>query len=271
MTRKTIVITGASDGIGAASARLIKAQGHHVVIVGRSPEKTERVAKELDVPYYLADFKKLNEVRALAHQLQHDLPRIDVLANNAGGIMGPHALTTDGNEMTVQVNHLAPFLLTKLLLDKLIASRASVIATSSNAHKAAGALDPYDMTLSRRFTPGRAYARVKLMNILFTKELERRYGGAGLRAVAFHPGVVNTNFSSEFGGLLNKGFTSGVRHLFRTPAEGAETLVWLATTEDWKPGQYYKDRKISKTTRQANDPELARRLWERSAALARMP
>src|SRR5208283_2113543 len=121
MKDKVIIITGASDGIGAAAARLLKAQGAHVVIVGRSPQKTEKVASELNVPYYLADFAKLNDVRKLAAQLKMDFPRIDVLANNAGGVMGgERMLTVDGHEMTIQVNYLAPFLLTNLLLDTLI-------------------------------------------------------------------------------------------------------------------------------------------------------
>src|SRR5271157_6112208 len=114
---KTIVITGASDGIGAAAARLLTAQDAQVIIVGRSPQKTPKVAGELNAPYYLADFSKLDDVRKLASQIKKDIPRIDVLVNNAGGVMGERRLTVDGNEMTIQVNHLAPFLLTNLLLN----------------------------------------------------------------------------------------------------------------------------------------------------------
>ncbi|MFI5035421.1 MAG: SDR family NAD(P)-dependent oxidoreductase [Acidimicrobiales bacterium] len=264
-----IVITGASDGIGAAAARSLSAQGHRVVVVGRSPAKTERVANEIGAPFYLADFKILDDVRALSDRLLTDLPRIDVLANNAGGIMGPRELTVDGNEVTIQVNHLAPFLLTNLLLDRLTASTARVITTSSTAHKPAETLDLDDLTMSRRHTPGRAYSAAKLMNILFTRELQRRFGADGITAAAFHPGVVNTNFSSEYGGLLHLGFTSVARHFFRSPARGADTLVWLATSDGWLAGQYYKDRRISRTSAQANDAELARALWERSASLTR--
>jgi NAD(P)-dependent dehydrogenase (short-subunit alcohol dehydrogenase family) len=267
--KKIIVVTGASDGIGAAAARSLVDLGHRVVVVGRSPKKTELVAADIGMPFYLADFKRLDDVRSLASQLKRDFPRIDVLANNAGGIMGPRELTVDGNETTIQVNHLAPFLLTNLLLDVLIASRARVINTSSGAHKSAGKLDLDDLTPSRRHTPGRAYATAKLLNILFTKELQVRFGPDGVRAAAFHPGVVNTNFSSEYGGLINLGFTSVARHFFRSPETGADTLIWLATTNDWQPGLYYKDRKVVRTSTQANDLQLADRLWECSVSLTK--
>ena len=126
---KIIVITGASDGIGKAAARELKAKGAKVVIVGRSPEKTKAVARELDVAYYIADFSKLSDVRELGEKLHAAYPRIDVLVNNAGGIFGERELTVDGFEKTMQVNHLSHFLLTKLLLNTLIASNATVINT----------------------------------------------------------------------------------------------------------------------------------------------
>jgi NAD(P)-dependent dehydrogenase (short-subunit alcohol dehydrogenase family) len=268
MIDKVIVITGASDGIGEAAARQLKTQGAQIVIVGRSPEKTKRVASELDSPFYLADFAKLDDVRALAAQLTKDFPRIDVLANNAGGVMGQRTLTVDGNEMTVQVNHLAPFLLTNLLLDTLIASRASVIVTSSGANRSAGKLDLNDITLEHGYSA--AYAKSKLMNILFTRELHKRYNSAGIAAAAFHPGVVRTNFGAEFGGPWRSVATSFIKNFLRSPAKGADTLVWLATTSpdtSWESGQYYKDRNISKANSQAYDPKLAHDLWQLSARL----
>lgn len=270
MSEKVIVITGASDGIGAAAARLLKDEGHRVVIVGRSPVKTRTVADELNSPFFIADFSKFSDVRALGRQLHHHFPRIDVLANNAGGVMGQRTLTVDGNEMTLQVNHLSPFLLTNLLLDTLISSRASVIETSSLANRWSGRLDLNDITLERHYSPMRAYGKAKLMNILFAKGLHQRFHPAGLSAAAFHPGVVRTNFSAEFGGTLNAAYTSLVKHLFRSPAKGASTLVWLATTTpglDWRSGEFYKDRRIYQVTKQAYDPDLATNLWELSAEL----
>lgn len=264
--KKTIVITGASDGVGAAGARTLVEQGHHVVIVGRSPQKTAAVANELSVPHYLADFATLADVRRLADQLRRDFATIDVLANNAGGIMGAHSLTVDGNELTTQVNHLAPFLLTTVLLDTLLESQAVVVTTASSAHRTAR-IDLGDMEYASHYSAFRAYARAKLMNILFAKELHRRYESRGIRSAAFHPGVVKSNFSSEFGGLMNLGFSSAARHFFRTPARGADTMVWLATTDDWPGGQYFKDRHVARASKQADDRELAGALWEISTSL----
>lgn len=133
MSGRTIVITGASDGIGAAAARQLAAAGESVVLVGRSPRKTAALASELGLPHHIADYSSLAQVRRLAAELDAGYPAIDVLANNAGGLMGARTLTEDGFELTFQVNHLAGFLLTTLLLDKLIASRATVIQTSSIA------------------------------------------------------------------------------------------------------------------------------------------
>ncbi|MGA2574301.1 MAG: SDR family NAD(P)-dependent oxidoreductase [Candidatus Methanomethylicaceae archaeon] len=272
MKDKVILITGGSDGIGAAAARILKAQGNQVVIVGRSLQKTEKVASELSVPYYMADFAKLDDVRKLAAQLKKDLPRIDVLANNAGGIMGgKRMLTIDGHEMTIQVNYLAPFLLTNLLLDTLIASKATVIATSSVGHTGAGKLDLDDIDMAHGYTRMSAYGKAKLMDILFTKELHRRYHAQGIAAAAFHPGVVRTSFASEFGGGgVSLVYGSFLNHLLLPPAKGADTLVWLATSEqgkDWQSGEYYQKRKIKEPSEQAQDAKLAHDLWELSAKL----
>jgi NAD(P)-dependent dehydrogenase (short-subunit alcohol dehydrogenase family) len=267
---KVIVITGASDGIGEAGARLLAAKGARVVVVGRSPQKTEKVAGDIKAPYYLADFTKLDDVRKLAAQLKKDFPRIDVLANNAGGIMGGRTLTPDGNEMTIQVNHLAPFLLTNLLMETLIASKASVIATSSMGHNFAGRLDLNDITLGHGYTSMSAYGKGKLMNILFTRELHRRFHASGISAAAFHPGVVRTNFSLEFKGYGSFLYGSFLNIFLIGPAKGADTMVWLASTKpdkDWKPGEYYYKRKISATSKQANDMKLAQDLWDLSAKL----
>jgi NAD(P)-dependent dehydrogenase (short-subunit alcohol dehydrogenase family) len=272
MKDKVIVITGGSDGIGAAAAGILKAQGNHVVIVGRSLQKTEKVASELSIPYYIADFAKLDDVRKLPAQLKKDLPRIDVLANNAGGIMGgKRMLTVDGHELTIQVNYLAQFLLTNLLLDTLIASKATVIATSSVGHRGAGKLDLDDIDMEHGYARMRAYGKAKLMDILFTKELHRRYHAQGIAAAAFHPGTVRTSFASEFGGGgVSLVYGSFLNHLLLSPAKGADTLVWLATSEpgkDWQSGEYYQKRKIKEPSEQAKDAKLAQDLWELSAKL----
>jgi NAD(P)-dependent dehydrogenase (short-subunit alcohol dehydrogenase family) len=271
MTGRTIIITGASDGIGAAAARELSAAGDTVVIVGRSPEKTAAVAAELGADYLLADFAKFDEVRALAATLLERYPRIDVLANNAGGIMGEWEVTADGYEKTLQVNHLAPFLLTSLLLDRLIESRASVINTASIAAKLYGSIDLDDLGNEKKYSPNKAYGDGKLENILFTRELHRRFNAQGLKAAAFHPGVVSTGFAKD-GTTSPLRFVYGLLGRFLLSAEkGADTLVWLATTASWTSGAFYTKRRISTTNPQADDAALAAGLWSRSAAMVGVP
>ena len=266
---ETIITTGASDGIGAAAARALSASGHNVVIVGRSPEKTAKVADALGADRFVADFARLSEVRRLAEQLLERYPRIDVLANNAGGIFGERTVTEDGHELTLQVNHLAPFLLTNLLMDRLVGSRARVINTSSVANLS-GRLDIDDLDLTRQFTAGRAYGNAKLDNILFTKELARRFGDQGVTTASFHPGVVASNFASESTSPLRWVYRGVLSRALISSEKGADTLVWLATTtpgRDWVSGEYYIKRKPGRTNRQADDPQLASALWERSAVM----
>jgi NAD(P)-dependent dehydrogenase (short-subunit alcohol dehydrogenase family) len=270
---RTIVITGASDGIGAAAARLLSAAGHRVAVVGRSPEKTARIAHEVGGDHFVADFTRLADVRRLAAELDDAYPRIDVLANNAGGILGDRTKTVDGHERTFQVNHLAPFLLTGLLLDKLLASRASVIQTSSAGARLFGHLDVDDLDHDRDFTPHRAYGTAKLENILFTTELHRRFHDRGLSSAAFHPGVVATSFGTESTSFLRPLYQNRIGKLIlATPERGAAQLVRFARTEPgvgWQSGAYYERGRIARRVNpQARDADLARRLWDRSAELA---
>lgn len=272
MNNKTIVITGASDGIGLEAARALKKQGANVVVIGRSPTKTKAVGKELDVPFFIADFSRLDEVRALAAKLRKAYPRIDVLANNAGGLFGDREVTVDGFEKTMQVNHLAHFQLTSLLMDILVKSKATIINTSSVANNFLSDLDIDDLNMEKKYTAGKAYGNAKLENILFAKELNRLYGSKGVSAVAFHPGGVATNFGSEANGFVKFLYHSPLKKYMGliTPAKGADTLVWLASTEprkDWTPGEYYVKRKIAKANAKAYDPKLATSLWKQSAAM----
>jgi NAD(P)-dependent dehydrogenase (short-subunit alcohol dehydrogenase family) len=256
MTRKTIVITGAGDGIGAAAATLLAARRHHVVIVGCSPVKMEALAWELGASFYIADFTKLREVHTLAEWLLATYPRIDVLANNAGGVSGSkRRVTQDGHELTFQVNYLAGFLLTRLLLNRLIDSRATVINTASIGNRALGHLDIDDLENVKKYSPFKAFGDSKLAQVLFTRELYRRYGQFGLTAAAFHPG----NTTSKY--------------LWLESIEmGADTLAWLAGGQpgaDFPPGEYFYRRKIAKPNRQAFDANLASKLWDRSETMLR--
>ncbi|MGV0815993.1 SDR family NAD(P)-dependent oxidoreductase [Mycolicibacterium boenickei] len=268
--RRTIVITGASDGVGAAAARQLSRRGDNVVVVGRSPSKTEAVAGALGADCLVADFAELGQVRDLAAQLLDRYPRIDVLANNAGGIMsGTRQATVDGFEKTFQVNHLAPFLLTTLLLDRLIAAGASVINTSSVGNRLFGHIDITDLNHERGFKAQKAYGDAKLANILFTKELHRRYHSAGISTAAFHPGPVASNFGAEANNpALELLYRTPLKKLILiSPDKGADQLVWLATSTpgtDWTSGQYYARHKPGRPNKQANDPVLAQQLWDRS-------
>ena len=267
---RTIVITGASDGIGAAAARRLHADGHAVVVVGRSPVKTRTVADAIGADHFLADFTDLASVRTLAAALTERYPRIDVLANNAGGVFGSRQKTVDGFEMTFQVNHLAPFLLTNLLLPTLVRSGATVIQTSSIAARLYGKLDVSDLDNDRGYSPNKAYGDSKLENILFTRELDTRYRQQGLNAVAFHPGIIRSGFAADTTSL-------GMRLLYNNPLakpflasadKGADQLVWLAETEpgaSWQPGSYYEKRKVATHVNpQAADADLAKELWKAS-------
>lgn len=264
---RTVVLTGASAGIGAAAARRLAELGATVAVVGRSPEKTRAVAAAIGARAHLADFARFDEVRALAGELLGAYPRIDVLANNAGGLFTTRKTTADGHEMTFQVNHLAPFLLTGLLFDRLAETPgARVISTGSVAYRI-GRLDLDDLGGERRrYRVATAYAASKLATVLFTRELARR---TGVVAAAFHPGTVVTEVARDnalTGFLLGTGLA---RRLFATPAQGAEPLVHLALADPQRiDGAYFHrfEREAPKG-RPARDEDLARRLWERSEAL----
>ncbi|TFC02097.1 SDR family NAD(P)-dependent oxidoreductase [Cryobacterium mannosilyticum] len=270
MSKRTIIITGASDGIGAAAARKLSADGEHVVIVGRSPAKTASIADNLGVDYFVADFARLDEVRTLAAELRERYPRIDVLANNAGGIMGTRELTVDGHEKTFQINHLAPFLLTTLLIDRLSESSATVVNTSSAANSVFGKFDLDDLDAERSYSPNRAYGNAKLANILFTRELHHRYHDQGISAAAFHPGVVATGFAAGSTSVMRLIYRTPLKRFLMPPEQGADTLTWLATATpgtDWISGEYYEKRVVQKANPQAYDPALAAALWARSEAM----
>ena len=246
-----------------------------MVIVGRDPGKTAAIAGELGAQSFTADFADLSQVRELAAALREACPRIDVLANNAGGIFGERAVTRDGFEMTFQVNHLAGFLLTNLLLDRLIDSGASVIQTSSEAARRFARFDIDDLQSERSFSSNAAYGNAKLANVLFTKELHRRFGDAGINAVAFHPGVIGSGFAGASRGPMHWFYTSALtRPLLASNDVGGSRLTWLAMGKpgvDWSPGAFYANNRIGRTNRLADDPALAKMLWDRSAHMLDLP
>ncbi|MET8652804.1 SDR family NAD(P)-dependent oxidoreductase [Nocardia aurea] len=268
----TIVVTGASSGIGAEAAAKLVARGATVAVVGRSPERTREVAAAVGADAFLADFGRLDDVRSLAEQLLSRYPRIDVLANNAGGSWPKRTATADGNELTFQVNHLAPFLLTGLLFERLSqAPQPRVINTSSMTYRSAK-LDPETANATTgSFGMLGAYSASKLANILFTRELARRTEGTGLVTAAFHPGVVATNVYDNIPFGVGAFVRSPLaRPFFIRPEKGAGPLVRLVTTTDTDAvhGRYFH-RFEEETPRnaQAVDADLAQRLWAMSERL----
>jgi NAD(P)-dependent dehydrogenase (short-subunit alcohol dehydrogenase family) len=267
------VVTGATSGIGKAAATALARLGATVVLVGRDRGRTEAAAAEI-APVSasppraeVADLASLEQVRGLAGRLA-GLERIDVLINNAGLVLGERRITPDGLEHVFALNHLAPFLLTSLLLPKLTASApAQVVTVTSDAHSAAR-LDLSDPNLEHGWDSWRSYANSKLANILFTRELARRLEGTGVTANCAHPGVVRTGFGRESRPLLKLGILIA-RPFMLSPERGADTIVYLASSPDvaGQTGGYYVKRQRREPSAAARDDAAARELWELSETL----
>jgi NAD(P)-dependent dehydrogenase (short-subunit alcohol dehydrogenase family) len=271
---KVCVVTGASSGIGKATSLALARLGADVILVCRDAGRGEAALAGVDAVaaagrpgLEIADLSSQQEVRALAARLSR-LDRLDVLINNAGLVIADHRVSADGFEYTFALNHLAPFLLTSSLREKLVASApARVITVSSAAHRAAR-LDLADLQLTGHYNGWRAYANSKLANILFTTELASRLAGTGVTANCVHPGTVNTGFGRDGGTLLRFGIDLSRRFLL-TAAQGADTVVYLASSPDVAAatGGYYIKRKRRVPSGAARDAATARRLWEISAEL----
>jgi NAD(P)-dependent dehydrogenase (short-subunit alcohol dehydrogenase family) len=268
-----VVLTGATRGIGRAAAIELVRRGAEVALVGRDPERVSLVAEEAAaaggggrVHGHVADLALMSNVRVLADEIRGRYQHVDVLANNAGALFASRKETPEGFEQTFALNHLAPFLLTNLLRDRLAGGR--VVTTASNAHKSAR-LDLEDLQSERSYSP-RVYGISKLCNILFTRELARR--APELRANCFHPGVVRTGFAKNENGIWKALATLGAP-FFRSPERDARSLVWLALSDDAAAltGKYIEDEKVVAPSAQAQDNKHAQNLWERSAQLVSLP
>ena len=268
-----VVLTGATRGIGRAAAIELARRRAEVALVGRDPERVRLVAEEAAaaggggrVHGHVADLALMSNVRALADEIRDRYEHVDVLANNAGALFASRKETPEGFEQTFALNHLAPFLLTNLLRDRLVGGR--VVTTASDAHKS-GRLDLDDLQSEKSYS-ARVYGTSKLCNILFTRELARR--APELHANCFHPGVVRTGFAKNETGIWKVVATLGAP-FFRSPERGARSLVWLALSDDAAAltGEYIEDEKVVAPSAQAQDDSLARSLWDQSARLIGLP
>ena len=276
MQGKTCLITGGSDGIGYAAARQLAALGARVVITGRNPAKTDaavkRIAAETGNPAVeslLADLSSQAETRRLAADALARLPRLDALLNNAGGIFLSKTISADGIEMTFALNHLAYYLLTNLLLDRLRASApARIINVASSAHRNAGKFRISDLPDANRSGGYRAYGRSKLCNILFARELARRLAGSGVTVNAAHPGLVRTGIARN-NGLVGRAVNAFIGARGVSADRGAATPVYLATSPEVAgvSGRYFVNCKDTAPADAAFDAELAAELWQLSASL----
>ena len=275
------LVTGATSGIGQETAVGLAARGAQVVLVGRDRARAEAARKDVTersrnehVDVLLADFASLDAVRALAREFSERYRSLDLLVNNAGLVMRERVLTPDGYETTLAVNHLAPFLLTHLLRERLLASAAArIVNVSSDAHRFVRRGFDFDDPMSERgfgfptvVTGLRVYGMSKLANILFTTELARRLDGTRVTANAVHPGGVATRLGTNATGTLGKLIPLVMRPFMKTPAQGAATSLYVATSPDLAKtnGRYFAESREHQPNRAARDAEAARRLWNLS-------
>ena len=275
MKGKTIIITGATAGIGLAAAEELAGMGARVIGISRDPDKCARVSGELrvatgngEIGFFCADLSSQAEIRRVAHDLLAQFPRIDVLINNVGGLFVRRELTVDGIEKTFALNHLSYFQLTDLLLDRITASAPARIVNVSSSSHYKGRIHFGNLQLERGYAAFKAYQQSKLANVLFTYELDRKLNGNGVTVNAMHPGLVRTDIAKDNGWLFRL-----LQPLFlmrsRSPEEGAQTIVYLASSPEVEgvSGQFYIDERPVRSAVASYNEEVAARLWKVSKDL----
>ena len=271
MAGRTVLVTGASDGIGAETARVLARRGATVHVTGRSADKLRPVAEAVGTEPLVADFSRLSDVRRLAEQMAERVDTLDLMMNNAGGTFAPSRRTPDGHEPNFQVNHLSPFLLTTLLRPRLAAAGSSLVVNTSSVANLMGKIVLDDLDYEhRRAIEFRAYGTGKLMNILFTRGIAQRWAEDGIRSVAVHPGPVGSSFGRD-SWVVGLAYRSPLRRFATiSVADGAAPLIALAESGPHAEvnGRYFSRFKADgRENKQAADQALIDGLWERSEAL----
>jgi NAD(P)-dependent dehydrogenase (short-subunit alcohol dehydrogenase family) len=276
MKGKTIVATGATSGIGEAAVLELAGMGARIVFIARDEARAQTTMHKLEAKapglghrVHLADLSSMAKTRKIGATIAASEPRIDVLINNAGALFSDRRMTPEGLELTFALNHMAYFVLTEALHDKLVASApARIVSTSSTAHQGMR-LDFDDLQSAKGYSGLSVYGRSKLANILFTRELARRLAGSGVTVNCFHPGVVATRFGSSSGGFAGL-LIPLLRPFFISPEKAADTLVYLASSPEVAKttGEYFVKRKVTQPSSAARDDVAAKKLWEASETLA---
>ena len=275
MVGKTVLITGATSGIGRATALGLARMGAHLAIIGRDRVRTEGAAREIHaagdgrVDLFIADLSSQSQVRDLAEELLQTLPRIHVLINNVGGYFDSRHVTADRLERTFALNHLAPFLLTSLLMEKLKQSASARVVTVSSNAQATGRIDFSDLQGERSYSGARAYSQSKLANVLFSYELARRLKGTSVTSNALHPGVASTSFGTDDPATVQRIFIPFLRPFMKSPTQGAVTSIHLASAPELEQvsGRYFANSHPKKSSGPSYVQATAARLWQVSADL----
>ena len=281
LSGKTCLVTGATSGIGRSSALALAGLGAKLFLLCRNPKRADELRAEIaaetgnrKVEILVADLASQEEIRRAAAEFLATGEPLHLLLNNAGVVLTERSETVDGIETTFAVNHLAYFLLTNLLLARIVSSApARIVNIASDAHRLGGALDFDDLGASRRYSGMGVYGRSKLANLYFTTELARRLAGSGVTVNAAHPGAVRTDLGQNNDAPILKLLTGLVRPFFRSPERGAETSVWLCASPavEGVTGRYFADCRERAPHRLASDPVVAQRLWQESAKLTGLP